>query len=202
MSLSRRSLCAAISLFGLGRAAFAQAPARKFFRGVIDGIDGQDLHLTTRAGDKVSLRLADNPRVSIVVPVALDAIQPGSFIGTSAVAQPDGTLRALEVHVFPEALRGTGEGHRPWDLAPGSTMTNGTVGDLKVADGRLLTLTYAGGEQKLFVPETAPVVTYEKGSLADVKPGAKAFVTATRAGDESLTVTVISIGKDGLTPPM
>jgi hypothetical protein len=180
----------------------AQAPARTFFRGVVDGLDGQELHLTTRRGEKVTLRLAENPRVSIVIPIAIDAIKPGSFIGTAAMMQPDGTLKALEVHVFPEAMRGTGEGHRPWDLGAGSTMTNGTVGDLKVSNGRLLTLTYAGGEKKVFVPETAPVVTYEKGSLADVKPGVHAFVVATHSGDEVPIVTIVNIGKDGLVPPM
>jgi hypothetical protein len=202
MMLSRRSICAAVSFLSLGRTALAQAPARTFFRGVVDGVDGQELHLTTRRGEKVTLRLAENPRVSIVIPIAIDAIRPGSFIGTAAMTQPDGTLKALEVHVFPEAMRGTGEGHRPWDLGAGSTMTNGTVGDLKVSNGRLLTLTYGGGEQKVFVPETTPIVTYEKGSLTDVKAGANVFVVATHGSDETMTVTVINVGKDGLVPPM
>ena len=93
--------------------------------------------------------------------MAIDAIKPGSFIGTAAMPQPDGTLKAREVHVFPEAMRGTGEGHRPWDLGTGGTMTNGTVGDFAVANGRMLTLTYKDGEQKVFVPENVPVITYE-----------------------------------------
>jgi hypothetical protein len=206
MSLSRRTLLAATCgvawILGPGGVAFAQAPARTFVRGVIDSFDGRELHVTTRTGEKVTLKLADNPRVSIVVPISLDAIKPGSFIGTVAVAQPDGSLKALEVQVFPEAMRGASEGHRPWDLGTGSTMTNGTVGEVKVSSGRLLTLTYKGGEQKVFVPENAPVVTYEQGSLTDLKPGAHVFTATTHGPDETLTTASVSVGKDGFVPPM
>jgi hypothetical protein len=151
----------------LGGATLAQTPATTRLRGAIDAIDGHQMRLSTGGGAKVTLALPDDVRVAIIAPIAIDAIKPGAFIGTAAVAQPDGTLKALEVHVFPEAQRGTGEGHRPWDLGPGSTMTNGTVGDLKVSNGRLLTLTYQGGEQKVLVPENAPVVTFEPGSTAN-----------------------------------
>jgi hypothetical protein len=202
MSPSRRWIIAAVGLMSLGGMALAQAPAPTRVRGTIDAIDGHELHMTTRSGQKVALKLAENPRVSLVVPIAIDAIKPGSFIGTAAMTQPDGTLKALEVHVFPEAMRGTGEGHRPWDQGAESTMTNGTVGEVKVSSGRLLTLTYKGGEQKVLVPETAPIVTFEKGSLADVKPGAHATVTATHNADETLTATALNVGKDGFTPPM
>ncbi len=206
MLLSKRALlagtCAVAWVSGAGGTASAQAPARPFVRGVIESFDGRELHVTTRTGEKVALKLAENPRVSMVVPISLDAIKPGSFIGTAAVSQPDGTLKALEVHVFPEAMRGAGEGHRPWDRGTGSTMTNGTVGEVKVSSGRLLTLTYKGGEQKVFVPESAPVVTYEQGSLTDLKPGAHVFTAATHGPDEVLTTASVSVGKDGLVPPM
>jgi hypothetical protein len=210
MSLSRRSLFAAIGfigaigIIGMGGVAFAQAPAPAptRVRGVVDAIDAQQLHMTTRAGQKIVLKLADGAPVRIILPIAIDAIRPGSFIGTAAVSQPDGTLKALEIQVFPEAMRGVGEGHRPWDLGADSSMTNGTVGDLTVANGRYLTLAYKGGEQKVFVPENAPIITYEKGSLADVKPGLHVIVTATHGADETLTATQIGVGKDGLVPPM
>jgi len=200
MSLFRRTLSAAIAILLLGGLAHAQAPAR--LRAVIDTIDAQQMQLTTRAGEKVTLKIAGDARVTMIEPISIDAIKPGSFIGTAAVAQPDGTLKALEIQVFPESMRGVGEGHQAWDLAPGSTMTNGTVGDLKVANGRLLTLTYKGGEQKVFVPENAPIITYGPATLSDLKPGAHVIVTATRNPDETLTATRIGVGKDGLVPPM
>jgi hypothetical protein len=195
-------MLAILASLGLGGAAFAQAPAQTRVRGAIDMIDAHEMRVATRGGEKVTLKLADNVGITIIAPIAVDAIKPGAFIGTAAVTQPDGTLKALEIQVFPESMRGVGEGHRPWDLGEGSTMTNGTVGDLKVADGRLLTLTYKGGEQKVFVPEKAPVITYEPGSRAALQPGANVIVTATRNADETMTATRIGVGKDGLVPPM
>lgn len=164
MLLSKRLMLASVAWLGLSNLACAQAPSAIRIRGVIDMIDGHEMRVVTRGGGKVLLSLAGDVGVTIIVPIAIEAIKPGSFIGTAAVAQPDGSLRALEIQVFPERMRGVGEGHRPWDLGAGSTMTNGTVGDLKVSDGRLLTLAYKGGEQKVFVPENAPVITYEPGS--------------------------------------
>jgi uncharacterized protein DUF5666 len=208
MSLSRRSAIIAVAFLGFGGATFAEAqipaspPGPTRVRGVIDGIDANEIRVVTGSGQKVTLKLADNVGVTLIVPIAIDAIRPGSFIGTAAVAQPDGTLKAREVQVFPEAMRGNGEGHRPWDLEPGSTMTNGTVGDFAVANGRALTLTYKDGEQKVFVPENAPIITYEPASKAELKKGAHVIVTATHNADESLTATRIGVGKDGLVPPM
>jgi hypothetical protein len=202
MILYRRTVFAAVALFGLGGIALAQAPAPTRVRGVVDAIDAHEMQVTTRAGQKVTMKLAADAGATFIAPIAIDAIRPGSFIGTAAVAQPDGTLKALEIQVFPEAMRGVGEGHRPWDLGEGSSMTNGTVGDLKVANGRYLTLTYKGGEQKVFVPENAPIITYEKATLADVKKGDHVIVTATHNADETLTATRIGVGKNGLVPPM
>ena len=208
MSVSRRSVVFVSAFLGFGGVAFAQAPAKDpspapvRIRGAIDAINGNEMRLVTRGGEHVTLRLADNADVRVIVPLAIDAIKPGSFIGTAAMPQPDGTLTAREVHVFPEAMRGTGEGHRPWDLETGGTMTNGTVGDFAVANGRMLTLTYKDGEQKVFVPENVPVITYESGSKADLKTGEHVFVTGTHNADESLTATRIAVGKNGLVPPM
>jgi Domain of unknown function (DUF5666) len=202
MSPVHRTMLAVVASIGLGGVAFAQTPAQSRVRGVIDSVDAHEIQVVTRGGDRTKLKLADDMRVTMIVPIAIDAIKPGSFIGTAAVSQPDGTLKALEIQVFPESMRGVGEGHRPWDLGAGSTMTNGTVGDLKVADGRLLTLTYKEGEKKVFVPPNAPVITYEPGTQADLKRGANVIVTATHNADESLTATRIGVGKDGLVPPM
>jgi hypothetical protein len=182
--------------------AASPAPAPTRVRGVISKIDAHEVQVTTRGGDAVTLKLADNVGVRWIEPIKVSAIKPGSFIGTAAVTQPDGTLKALEIQVFPESMRGVGEGHRPWDLGAGSTMTNGTVGDLKVSKGRMLTLTYKGGEQKVFVPEGAPVITYAPTTKADLKPGAHVIVTAIHNSDETLTATRIGVGKDGLVPPM
>jgi hypothetical protein len=203
MLLSRRAMVAIVAGLGVTSAAFAQTPpAQTRVRGVIDMADAHELRVTTRGGEKVTLKLADDAVVTMIAPIAIEAIKPGSFIGTAAVSQPDGTLKALEIQVFPESMRGVGEGHRPWDLGAGSTMTNGTVGNLKVSNGRLLTLTYKGGEQKVFVPENAPVITYEPGTRAELRPGAHVIVTAVHNPDETLTATRIGVGKDGLVPPM
>jgi hypothetical protein len=202
MSLSRRSIFAALGLLSLTSVAFAQAPVQTRVRGTIDAVDAHELHVTTRTGEKVTLKIADNAGVTIIAPIAIDAIKPGSFIGTAAMSQPDGTLKALEIQVFPESMRGVGEGHRPWDLGAGSSMTNGTVGDLKVSNGRYLTLTYKDGEQKVFVPENAPIITYLPATQADLKKGAHIIAFVTHNADESLTATRIGVGKDGLVPPM
>ena len=201
MLLSRRLILAAAGLMTLGSAAFAQQ-AQVRVRGVVDSVGANELMVTTRGGQKVTMKLAPDVGAVFIAPIAIDAIRPGSFIGTAAVSQPDGTLKALEIQVFPEAMRGVGEGHRPWDLGADSSMTNGTVGDLKVADGRYLTLTYKGGEQKVFVPPNAPIITYEKATMADVKKGDHVIVTATHNADESMTATRVGVGKNGLVPPM
>lgn len=201
MLLSRRLIFAAAGLISLSGAALAQ-PAAARVRGVVDSVDANQLLVTTRAGEKVTMKLAPDAGAIFIAPIAIDAIKPGSFIGTAAVSQPDGTLKALEIQVFPESMRGVGEGHRPWDLGAESSMTNGTVGDLKVSDGRYLTLTYKGGEQKVFVPPNAPIITYEKATMADVKKGDHVIVTATHNADETLTATRIGVGKNGLVPPM
>ncbi|HQT80185.1 MAG TPA: DUF5666 domain-containing protein [Rhodopila sp.] len=180
----------------------ARAQALSRVRGSIESVSGDSLTVRTKAGDKVTLKLAQDVKITEIAPIDVSAIKPGAFIGTAAVTQPDGTLKAREVQVFPESMRGLGEGHRPWDLGANSTMTNGTVGDMKVANGRYLTLTYKGGEQKVFVPPGAPVITYEPGSRALLKPGAHVIIFANHAADNSLTATRIGVGKDGLVPPM
>jgi hypothetical protein len=201
---TRRYFCyiAAAGSVAIAGVARAQAPQPMRLRATIDAVDGKSLSLTTRAGEKVTVSLAPDVAVNAIVPVRLQDIKPGSFVGTAAVPQPDGTLRALEVHVFPESMRGAGEGHRPFDLQPQSTMTNGTVGTVTGTSDRTLTITYAGGKQTVAVAANAPVVTYEPGSPALLVPGAHIILFGNQAPDGKVTATRISVGKDGLVPPM
>jgi hypothetical protein len=201
---TRRYFCyiAAAGSVAIAGIARAQAPQPMRLRATIDAVDGKNISLTTRAGEKVTVSLAPDVAVNAIVPVRLEDIKPGSFVGTAAVPQPDGTLRALEVHVFPESMRGTGEGHRPFDLQPQSTMTNGTVGTVTGSSDRTLTITYAGGEKTVSVAANTPVVTYEPGSPALLVPGAHIILFGNQAPDGKVTATRISVGKDGLVPPM
>ncbi|HET6307481.1 MAG TPA: hypothetical protein VFG12_09865 [Rhodopila sp.] len=171
---------------------------------MIDRVDADGIEVTTRGKDKVTLKLADNATVTWIEPIKISAIKPGSFIGTAAVTQPDGTLRALEIQVFPESMRGVGEGHRPWDLGANSSMTNGTVGTLKSSSGHTLklSLTYKGGEQTVVVPAKAPVITYEATSREALTKGAHVIVFVAQNPDGTQTATRVGVGRNGLVPPM
>ena len=139
----------------------------------------------------------------MVVPASLADVKPGVFIGVAALPGEGGELKAMEVHIFPEALRGTGEGHRPFDLAPGSTMTNGNV-DVRVegADGPRLNVTYKGGEQTIVVGPKTPIVGFAPGARSDLKPGAAIVARGARQDDGSIEAQRILVGKDGLVPPL
>lgn len=171
-------------------------------RAVIDAINGNSLQVTSRGGDKLSIRLPAGLSVTAIVRAQITDIRSGSYIGTAAIPQPDGTLRALEVQVFPERMRGVGEGSRPYDLRPHSTMTDGTAGDVVGTQGRTLTLHYKGGEKQLIVPDNAPIITYEPGTRAMLVPGAHVIVTTANDASGALTAMRVAVGKNGLTPPM
>lgn len=192
----------AFSLAATMSAAAAQgAPTR--LRGSIAGIDGNTATIATREGTTVAVKLADNWGVMLVSPVTMADIKENSFVGIASLKGPDGTLNALEVLVFPEAARGSNEGHYPWDLQPESMMTNATVTTVVSAnDGQTLTLEYKGGAQTIKVKPGTPIVTFAPGDKADAKVGAKVFLGAAKAADGSLTATRLLVGKDGLTPPM
>jgi hypothetical protein len=144
-----------------------------------------------------------NVRTTYVITAKLSDIQPNSYIGTAAAPQPDGTLKALEVHVFPPSMRGSGEGFRPYDLeGGGSTMTNGTVGSLVGTSGRVATVKYGNEEKKVLIPDDVPVVSFEPTDRSALKPGAKVIINGQRSPDGTVTAASINIGKDGLTPPM
>jgi len=185
----------------LAGAASAQTPAR--IRGAVAALDGQTLTVKTREGPEVKIKLADNYAVAAVVPITMDQIKPGSFVGSAAMKQADGSMKAVEVLVFPDAMRGANEGHYPWDLMPESTMTNATVE--AVVDGtagREMALSYKGGKQKIVVPAGVPVVTFEPGDKSLLVPGALVFVGAQRAADGSLSAARVNVGKNGFKPPM
>lgn len=182
MTIARRVLPAFLAgLFGT--AVLAQTAPTTRIRGTIDQADGATLQVTARDGEKMIVKERPDTTVTLIVPDKITDITPGSYIGTAAIPQPDGTLKALEVHVFPASRRDGGEGHRPFDLQPQSMMTNATVGDVVGTDGRTLTLRYQGGEQKVVVRVSTPMVTYEPGNRAMLVAGAHVVITAARAPD-------------------
>ena len=205
--LERRVFCwpSPLSLqpFGLS-VAVAQQPERMNVRGTIEKIDGNSMMVKTREGQDVSVTLPDNLAVRGLVKVSLSDVKPGSYIGVSAMPQSDGTERAMHIHIFPEAMRGTGEGHRPFDVRPGSTMTNAAVDSTVVGtDGQIITVKYKDGEKKFIVPADAPIVAYVPGARDELKPGAKIMLfNATKQPDGTIQAASVTVGRDGLTPPM
>jgi hypothetical protein len=181
--------------------ALAQDTVR--VRGTIERIDGSIYVIKARDGVEVKVALADNPQIAGIVEASLSDIKQGSFVGVTAMPQADGSQSALEVHIFPEAMRGTGEGHYPWDIRPQSTMTNANVEQVVTAvDGQTLTLKYKDGEKKIFVPVKRPIVVYVQGDKSDLKPGAKVFIVAIKQPDGTLQGRAWRVGRDGVTPPM
>ena len=171
-------------------------------RGSIERVDASTLVLKERGGDSRTLVIADNMSVSEVLPIDPSALQSGTFIGTAAVPGPDGSLSALEVLVFPEAARGTGEGHSAWDLQPGATMTNATVSAVTpTSGGKTITLRYKDGEKIVRIPDGVPIVTVKPADRSLLVPGAKVFVTA-QMRDGKLTALRVTAGRDGFAPPM
>ena len=173
-------------------------------RGTIERIESPVFLVKSRDGAELKIVLADNAVAVGVVKATLADIKPGSFVGIGAMPQADGTQRALEVLIFPDAMRGTGEGHYPWDLQPKSTMTNGNVEQsVTGVDGETLTVKYKDGEKKIIVPPSVPIVTFVPGDKADLKPGIKIFIVAAKKlPDGTLQAARVNYGKDGLTPPM
>ena len=184
--------------------ALAQAPAAptERLRGSVVSFDASTLVMKERSGQTVTLSLDEKFSVNEVVPIEVGAIKSGSYIGTAAQTQPDGSLRALEVLVFPEPQRGTGEGHRPWDLEPNSTMTNATVAEFVAApQGRTMKLRYKDGEKTVIVPDGVPIVTFAPGDATLLVPGAKVIVTATQRDGKPAALRA-SAGRNGFAPPM
>ena len=161
------------------------------------------LSVKSRSGDDVQLHMTGDMRVVGIIRISLGDIKVGSFIGTTTVQGSDGNHNAVEVHVFPENMRGTGEGSRPYDLRPDSTMTNATVANSVVGnDGHTLLIKYKDGEKKVQVSPETPVVTYVPADKSDLKAGAKVIAFMKKLPDGSFETNRVSVGRDGLTPPM
>lgn len=173
-------------------------------RGTIDAVNANSLDITTRQGEKLSVGLTDDTKVNSVSQAKMSDIKPDSFIGTAAVVQADGTLKALEVHVFAPSLRGSGEGFNPFESADGNvnTMTNGTVGKLVNSNGRTLTVKVKDQEKTVIVPDDVPVVLITPGDKSLLKAGAKVVLHTAKDDNGKLVARGVSVGKDGLTPPM
>ncbi|MBX9590156.1 MAG: hypothetical protein K2X43_12690 [Hyphomonadaceae bacterium] len=185
----------------LAPAALAQDTVR--VRGTIDRVDGDAYLVKARDGAELKLRLAPNASVVALIQAALTDIKAGTYVGVAGLPLPDGSQKALEVHIFPEAMRGLGDGHRGWDLQPSSTMTNGNVEQAQASsDGQVLTLKYKDGEKKIVVPPGIPIVAYVPGEVGELKAGARIFISAAkRSPDGSLEAQRINVGR-GVAPPM
>lgn len=208
--MSRRRLPKIAALLALGVSASlatisvvdAQS-ARVRIRGTITSLDGSVLNVKTREGTMAAITLNSGLMVSTVVNASLDDIKPGDYVGIASVPKADGGDGALEVLVFPAAMKGTGEGSFAYDLKPNSTMTNATVSNaVKAVDGRELTLTYKGQEKKMAVPTGTPVVTIASATPADLVPGAPVIINSDKAADGSLSTARITVGTKGIVPPM
>jgi hypothetical protein len=193
------TMVAASSFFAIAQ----QPPTPSRVRGTIESVDGDVIAVKSRGGEDVKLHMTGDIRVVGIVKISLADIKVGSFIGATTVPGPDGVNNAVEVHVFPEDMRGTGEGSRPWDLRPNSTMTNATVAESVVGnDGHTLMVKYKDGEKKVLVSPETPVVTYVPGDKSDLKAGAKVIAFVKALPDGSFETNRVSVGRDGLTPPM
>lgn len=193
-------------------AALAQSVAPDIIRGTITTSNANSLDIIARDGSNVVVELSPNVTVTTIVATQLSAVKPGSYVGTAAVEEPNGQYRAMELQVFPESMRGVGLGTRPWNLTKKSSMTNGTVGAMTQTNGTVgnvaangnttLTVNDGTGTKIVLVPSTVPVVTYEPGTTAELKPGAHVILFAQKDNDGDLTTSRVQVGKDGLTPPM
>jgi len=196
---------AALLIAAVSAVAVAQAPANPpvRIRGTVEKIEGTNLTVKTNDGRSVTIKLADNYTVIGIAKASVADVASGKFIGTTTLGERDGALVALEVHIFPEAMRGTGEGHYDWDLRPASKMTNANVANVtSMGKDRVLTVQYKGGEKKVLVPESAAIVSFAPTERSELKPGAKVFVIAQRQPDGSLTAGRVNVGLRGQVPPM
>jgi hypothetical protein len=203
-SLMPRVLVASLTIISVLGSASAQQPPTVRIRGTIEAVDGSLLGVQSREGTEMKVRLTDNVAVFGVAKTTISEIKPGSYIGVSAMPEPDGTQRALAIQIFPESQRGVAEGFRPWDLRPNSTMTNATVAETVAGtDGEIILVKYKDGEKKVVVPPDTPIVSFVAGDKSELKPGARIIIfSATRKEDGTLEAARVNVGRDGITPPM
>lgn len=199
-----RAAAGAVLVLAFAALAAAETAPTVRIRGEIAAIEAGRLSVKDRDGRALTVTLAANLRVTELRKAELSEIAAGKYIGVTAFPAKDGALRAVAIHIFPDAARGTGEGHRPWDLAPETTMTNATVdGVVAAGNGSTIKVRYKDGEKTVIVtPETA-IVAMGPGKPEMLKPGAKILIFgATRAADGSLSAQSVVVGRDGLAPPM
>jgi hypothetical protein len=184
--------------------AWAQQPPTVRIRGTIEAVDGPLLSIKSRDGSDLKVRVTDNVAVFGVARTELSEIKEGSYIGVTAMPEPDGIQKAIAVHIFPESQRGAAEGFRPWDLRANSTMTNATVAEtVKGTEGQNILVKYKDGEKKVVVPPGTPIVTFVAGDKSELKPGAKIIIFgAAQKEDGTLEANRVNVGRDGIAPPM
>ena len=188
------------ALLSSGAATFAAPPDRT--RGTIASVSADALTLGTRSGQKAEFKITPDTKFSSVTQAQMGDIQPDSYVGVTAAPQPDGTLRAMEVHVFAPSMRGVGDGHYPWDLGANSTMTNGAVGALQGTTGRTMEVKYKDGEKQITVPEDTPIVAVAPADASIAKAGAHAIVLAPKGTGGTPTAVFVLVGANGIMPPM
>jgi glucose/arabinose dehydrogenase len=204
MTLSK-ALLIAVMASAILAPAFAQNAPIASARATIETIsaDGDSLGVKTRAGEERTIHISPKTRFALVVPATLADVKAGTFVGVAAAPGDGGELKAMEVHIFPDAMRGTGEGSRPFDLAPGSSMTNGAItARVDAASGPRLTVTYKGGEQTIVVDSNTAIVAIAPGAQTDLRPGAAIIARGPKQDDGSIDAAYVAVGKDGLVPPM
>ena len=198
---SAAAIVSFLAIASLSPALAAAGDAR--VRGTVVSADATTLTVKTREGATTAVALKPGWQIAGVTTASMDAIKPGDFVGVASLPKAAGGDGALEVLIFPPALKGTGEGSYPWDLKPKSSMTNATVSNaVKTVDGRSLTLTYPGGEKTISIADGTPIVTFAPATPSDLKPGATVFVPAKRAEDGALATGFVVVGANGVVPPM
>ena len=205
MTVFKPIIAAAFALLIVAPMAAAQQPQPLHIRGEIQAVDGPVLIIKARDGNVMKIKLADNARITAMVKASLADIKQGSFIGVTAMPQPDGSQKAIGLHIFMDSQRGVVPARfSPWDREPGSTMTNADVESAVTGvDGQTIMVKYSDGEKKVIVPPDTPVVRFVPGNASDLKPGAKMIIMgAQKAPDGSLTAAAINVGRDGVAPPM
>jgi hypothetical protein len=203
LALKRSLFPALAALTILGAAPAWAAGDSVRVRGTLASLDGSKLIVHGKDGKDVTVTLKNGFAAIAVVKSSTAEIKPGTFIGTATTTQPDSTLKSLEVVVFPDSMRGVGEGHYPWDLGSHSMMTNATVASaVKGVEGQTVTVTYKGGEKQITIPANVPVVALVPAAAGDLAPGEPVFVPTEKQADGSLVGGAVLFGKDGVVPPM
>jgi hypothetical protein len=200
-----RAPLAVAFLLALATSAFAQSAPMTLLRGVIESVaaGGASLTMRTRDGEEKTLTVTDETKIARVAAASLADVKTGAFVGAAAMPGDNGTLKALEVHIFPESMRGAGEGLHPFDLGPGSSMTNGSIqARVEQVAGSQIVVAYKGGQQTIAIDSATPIVAIQPGARDDLKVGA-AIVAGGKAGEDGgLAARFINVGVDGVVPPM